>query len=670
MPFRQRAVVRDAHAHIPRALAVDAYPKVANNDARLGIGDTARHRPHIHVIHTVVRHGEHDCPWHQDPARRVLQKSHRDPADRPRRAQIDDHLEIRALVSLPSAVAEVGAASQSVDQRVVSARTVLARVCGIQPNRAALGNLVERGREHSARRATRDNCDRLHRRRLVDRDRHVISLRFRRRFGPVQRVVNLGVCRHIAERDARRLLEHRRPLGDERHRHDRIVDNRGPRNIRVRRSPLHVWPVAHLEDDLAPARNRGVLEKRPGIRSAVQPGTGDVTRRLRDPRRADHETRSVLEPDRRLRKQRRADHVLVRARRHAVETERAHHEPRAHLSAVLVADQTVGTVRVHRVHEPAHHCLRLPRLARERVQIRDVVAWLVAVRVLADHAGDVGLLVPGNLALGAEQRVELRRKRALPTEKIHQTVHVLRRKKRILPGICLCVVKVDLGGIEWREPRSLEPAPHESNARVEEILVALRAPHVARVVVQTPQLSRHQCDAPVVVRVLERLRNALGLLLGRDVSGAAVALQAATVLLGAVLHRLERNLFVKAGDPLHHRIRNDRHGVVSDHAVGLVACELPYGQSTAFLVLPDERPHEVTRAAPVRDRHQRMERPKRIPQREHGVVVEVVRPVNHQVATAIAAVDVDKDIRAEQRVVERRIEDRPLPVVSAVDLDP
>ena len=53
-------------------------------------------------------------------------------------------------------------------------------------------------------------------------------------------------------------------------------------------------------------------------------------------------------------------------------------------------------------------CLRLPRLAGLDVEIGDVVRGLVAMRVLADEAGDIRRRVGGQRGALVEKLVELR----------------------------------------------------------------------------------------------------------------------------------------------------------------------------------------------------------------------------------------------------------------------
>ena len=142
--------------------------------------------------------------------------------------------------------------------------------------------------------------------------------------------------------------------------------------------------------------------------------------------------------------------------------------------------------------------------------------------------------------------------------------------------------------------------------------------------------------------------------------------EAEAIFLRAVLHRLECEVDVETFNPLRDRIGDHRHRVIADHRVGLVRRELPHREPPAFLVLPQERPHEIARPRAIDDRQQWVEGAKGVPQGKHRVVGETVRLVDLEIAPAVLTVDVHIDVRCQHRVIQRRIENGLLVLRSAV----
>src|SRR5690349_3437419 len=103
-----------------------------------------------------------------------------------------------------------------------------------------------------------------------------------------------------------------------------------------------------------------------------------------------------------LRKQRRTDRINRRARCHRIKPCSTEDVPRRHLTAIFVADQSIGSRLVKLVHDLPHPHLCLPGGTGVVVEISDVMAWLIALCVLSDEAGDVGLLASGGAAVGGE----------------------------------------------------------------------------------------------------------------------------------------------------------------------------------------------------------------------------------------------------------------------------
>ena len=135
----------------------------------------------------------------------------------------------------------------------------------------------------------------------------------------------------------------------------------------------------------------------------------------------------------------------------------------------------------------------------------------------------------------------------------------------------------------------------------------------------------------------------------------------------ARLHRLERGTGVVAPYALYVGVRDHRHRVISDHAVGLVRGELPDGKQPPLLVLGEEGLDEIHRSVPLDDREEWMLGPVGVPEGEDRVVIESLRPVRLEVTAEVGAVDIHEEVRGEHRVVERGVEDGAPIRASAID---
>ena len=139
------------------------------------------------------------------------------------------------------------------------------------------------------------------------------------------------------------------------------------------------------------------------------------------------------------------------------EAQGAEDVPGGHLAAVVVAALARRRVVVEGRHHLPDQFLRLPGRARVGGQVGDVVALLVAVRVLADHAGDVGE-VRVERRVGGQHGVELLQEPGVAAVQPDQARHVLLDREGVLPGVRLGVLVVDqrVGG-ERRPPRAVAP---------------------------------------------------------------------------------------------------------------------------------------------------------------------------------------------------------------------
>ncbi len=84
--------------------------------------------------------------------------------------------------------------------------------------------------------------------------------------------------------------------------------------------------------------------------------------------------------------------ILGFARNKRVEPPGTHDIPRRHLATVLVALVSVRLVAVHGFQNVTNTGVTLFGVLRSRVEPGDVVAGFVAMRILANQAGDIGLV--------------------------------------------------------------------------------------------------------------------------------------------------------------------------------------------------------------------------------------------------------------------------------------
>ena len=284
---------------------------------------------------------------------------------------------------------------------------------------------------------------------------------------------------------------------------------------------------------------------------------------------------------------RRADVVDVARRRRRVESHGVEKIPRRHLSAVVVAAQRPRLVAVEGVRDAAHPLLALPRLAEVVVEVDDVVAGLVAVPVGADAPLDVVGARDVVGQLGHEERVE-----APLVERAAHALDVARHVVGYVPRILQRESLRDVAPAVHRAgplvgdrreggaPASPAVAPaHEARLGVDQVAVRERAAQEVVAILLPAERTGRLGDAEVVVGVLEGLRHRLALLVERHPPQLGIISQTVVAGVGRrALHRLEGPLAVDARNLLDDHVGEHRHGVIADHAPGLVAVERPHGQ--------------------------------------------------------------------------------------------
>lgn len=108
------------------------------------------------------------------------------------------------------------------------------------------------------------------------------------------------------------------------------------------------------------------------------------------------------------REDRRAESDSSAAGSDTVEADGRKDIPRGHLTAVFIAAKAVRRGRIECRHNLTDSLLGLPRPAGIDIKIRDMVAWFIAVGILPDYTGNVGLRASGGLFGSFEQRIDLR----------------------------------------------------------------------------------------------------------------------------------------------------------------------------------------------------------------------------------------------------------------------
>ncbi len=383
-------------------------------------------------------------------------------------------------------------------------------------------------------------------------------------------------------------------------------------------------------------------------------------------RRQHHQLAPAGQLDLRAIDQRAAEHVVRTDRIDRIQAQRTEHVPGTRLPAVLIAGEAIGLRLVHGFQQLAHACLRLVMRAGVRVQVGHMVAGFVAVRVLADHAGDVWRRVGRQRRAGAEQRIQLAFERKLAAEQFHVCVQVVLVEEARLPRVRLGEIAPFRGvthaaRIERLQPMAVAGAwPHEAELAIEHMLV------IARAMAQPGGIGmraggvgqvRH---GPVVVRVFERLADRLAFPVAGDVAELAVERQATVIVVHrALAEQRPRLCVVDAGEAFCMRLGDYHRRVVADHATGLHALQRPYRRAVGTLAgHPHQAVDQVRHTLRLVQREQWMLRTIGIPQRVSAVVVGALRQLVHgQVHAAIAAVDIAEQGRRQHGVIKRGVED-------------
>ena len=141
---------------------------------------------------------------------------------------------------------------------------------------------------------------------------------------------------------------------------------------------------------------------------------------------------------------------------------------------------------VQLVHDPLHQGTGLLGSPDAVVQIGHVVARFVPVGVLADQAGDVGLIATRGGGVRSEELVQMGLELLRTAMCGDEAIDILRREQAVLPGIGLGEIEVDLIGVEARSEPAVAARAEKARATVEEVAPARTpCPEVQLLVVTT-----------------------------------------------------------------------------------------------------------------------------------------------------------------------------------------
>ena len=84
--------------------------------------------------------------------------------------------------------------------------------------------------------------------------------------------------------------------------------------------------------------------------------------------------------------------IDITARTNRVNPHRAHHIPSTHLSAILIANQSIRTVFIKCLTNPVHNGLRLLRLSTIVIQVSHMMTRFVAMGILTNQPRNIRLI--------------------------------------------------------------------------------------------------------------------------------------------------------------------------------------------------------------------------------------------------------------------------------------
>lgn len=373
---------------------------------RAGTGWYFADEPEIAAIGTAVKR---DAGGHKNPGVFVLQKVYAELFGLLRRAEVHHRVHINTLEALPLAGAVVVAAFEHVNERAGAGGGVLRRKRECQLDFAFAGHAQEAGRNRKALPQFRVFRNGFYFRILFNDNGLSVWFSVGERIAAIAGVQDFRAGHRVRQFDGVGSEKGALTARHDRQRHEAVVFDAAARAIFHICAPGFVGLVAHREFQGAAGEEVFVEEKGLAVSFAVELKRLNI-RRLRA---------AVFDDDAEglafsyvyfgIFHPRRPDDVGGAARRKRVKSERAENVPGRHLAAVFVARQALRRIGVLGAHDFLHALLRFPGLPAEIVQIGDVVAGFVAVRVLPDQPGDVGLVAAGGFGIGGKNGVQVLR---------------------------------------------------------------------------------------------------------------------------------------------------------------------------------------------------------------------------------------------------------------------
>ena len=356
-----------------------------------------------------------------------------------------------------------------------------------------------------------------------------------------------------------------------------------------------------------------------------------------------------------------ADDIDASAGGYLIESQSRKHIPGRHLAYILVTTESGWLVGVEFAHALAHLLRRFPGLAYVIVEVQGMVAGFVAVGILADESGDVGIGIRTKVAISQEECIQAVDESFLGREARDQSVNIVGHEPSVLPGVALRVVASLMTRVEVGLVAELSfgaQGPHTQALGVEHTLVVHAAIIEIHAVLTFAHQSGHLSRTPVGQVIFQALGHSLAV---ARVPGHPTVLlhfvQRTIVLEQALLHGLESLLIVKALDVLETEVGEHGHGRTAHHAIRLVRHQVPNGQFALFPVDVEHGLGIVGKLVAQDERGQRMGSAIGVPERPCGVVAELGSVLHASVTAHVVAIDIAPDGRGIHEVVESGIED-------------
>ena len=195
-----------------------------------------------------------------------------------------------------------------------------------------------------------------------------------------------------------------------------------------------------------------------------------------------------------------------------------------------------------------------------------MVTRLIAMRILADQSGNVGLVPSRGFVFSAEEFVEMSLVLFLAAHQFNVSRDVLRHVEAVLPSIGLGIVEVDFVRIKRAEPRVAKASSHKACRRVKVVFVRLRPLEIGFVHICFAHCLSHLGNGPVVVSVFQCFGNRFAFGFHRYKSVFHVAIESQVLPRGGMLHCLQGQLNVIIVNAFEIRVGDYGDSVIADHA--------------------------------------------------------------------------------------------------------